>query len=507
MDLAHPGAGVAAPPPPVPPSAFTTSLGEFWADRRRPMTSLTLTGCTAVGVAAGALLVGHRVGLGLALVGLLVWVPAAVSLVRRRAWGDLGLAVLSVALVAVVAVRDSAWVGALCVLTAVGVAAVAATSGRSAPSVLLAPLGAAAGVVRALPWLASGLGTHLGRRRERLFAAARSVALTVGLLVVFGALFAAADGVFASYLPRLDLDLLPGRVVVGVLVGVAALTLAHLGVAPPTWSRMTSPPAKAARRGEWLLPVLALDAMVLAFVLVQVGALVGGHRYVQRTAGLSYAEYARQGFGQLLAATALTLLVVAVAARRAPRATARDRLLARVALGVLCLATLGVVASALRRMGLYVDAFGLTELRILAVLAEVVLGVVLVLVLLAGVRWRAGWLPRAVVQVVAVAMIGLAVVNPDAMIVRHNTVADLDVPLDLYHLQGLSADAVPTIDALPEPLRSCLLGPRGESAPDGFAGWSLSRSRAASILSGPGAVAPGGDTGPVACAAYRTMEG
>src|SRR5690606_36158784 len=98
--------------------------------------------------------------------------------------------------------------------------------------------------------------------------------------------------------------------------------------------------------------------MVLAFVLVQVGALVGGHGYVRRTAGLSYAEYARQGFGQLLAATALTLVVVAVAARRAPRETSGDRSAVRAALGVLCLGTLGVVASALRRMALYVDAFG-----------------------------------------------------------------------------------------------------------------------------------------------------
>src|SRR5690606_21188665 len=103
-------------------------------------------------------------------------------------------------------------------------------------------------------------------------------------------------------------------------------------------------PGRPARRAEWLMPVLALDAMVLLFVLVQLGALVGGHAYVRQTAGLSYAEYARQGFGQLLAATALTLVVVGVAARWAPRESARDRLLVRVALGILCLATLGVVA-------------------------------------------------------------------------------------------------------------------------------------------------------------------
>src|SRR5690606_27499135 len=125
-------------------SAFATSLSQFWAERSQPVRVSTLVGCLLVGLAGAILLVGQRPGLGLALVGVLVWVPAVASLVRRRAWGDLVLAGLSVALVAVVAVRDSGWVVALSVLAAVGLAAVAPTSGRSAPAVLLAPLGAAA---------------------------------------------------------------------------------------------------------------------------------------------------------------------------------------------------------------------------------------------------------------------------------------------------------------------------------------------------------------------------
>ena len=43
--------------------------------------------------------------------------------------------------------------------------------------------------------------------------------------------------------------------------------------------------------------------------------------YVLRTAGLTYAEYARGGFWQLLVVTGLTLAVIAVAARKAPRET------------------------------------------------------------------------------------------------------------------------------------------------------------------------------------------
>jgi hypothetical protein len=370
----------------------------------------------------------------------------------------------------------------LCIATAAGVAAVAATSARSAPAVLLAGMSWATAVVRALPWLGRGLGERLGSRRRQMLVALRSVLVTGVLLTVFGLLFASADRVFASYLPRLDLDLLPAQVVVAALVALGAATLAHLALAPPTWSRLAVRPGRPARPGEWLLPVVSLDLLVLGFVLVQVGALVGGHRYVQQTAGLSYAEYAREGFAQLVVVTALTLLVVAVAARRAPRDSARDRLWSRLALAVLCVGTLGVVASALRRMDLYVEAFGLTRLRLFVVVIEVVLAAVLLLVMVAGVRWRAGWLPRAVVQVVALAMLGLAIVNPDAVIVRHNAAADLEDGLDLGYLRGLSADAVPAIEEIGGPLRSCLLGERSVERATSPADWNLGRERAARIL-------------------------
>ena len=153
---------------------------------------------------------------------------------------------------------------------------------------------------------------------------------------------------------------------------------------------------------------------------------------------------------------------------------------------MLCVATLGVVASALRRMSLYMDAFGLTRLRLFVVVAEVVLAVVFVLVLVAGARWRGRWLPRAVVQVVAVAMLGLALVNPDALIVRHNVAAERDarlvVGLDVVYLQGLSADAVPGIARLDEPLRSCVLQRIAVQAPLGLADWNLGRERAAQVM-------------------------
>ena len=470
-----------------PPSRLAHALARFWAERERPVPSSVLVNSGIVGVAGGGLLVGHRLGLGAAAVGLALWAAAVPAFVRRRAWLDLVTVALAVLLVAMVAVRDAGWVVALCLLAAAMLSTVAATSARGGPAVLASGASWAAGVVRTLPWLVRGAGTLAGHRRGQVLVAARSLAVTAGLLLVFGVLFTSADAVFASYVPRLELELLPGQVVVGLLVAVASATLAHLALAPPPWSGVRLPLGRPARLGEWLLPLVALDALVLAFVLVQLGGVLGGHRHVLGTAGLSYAEYARQGFAQLVAVTALTLVVVAVAARRAPRGTGRERLISRLVLGVLCVGTLGVVASALRRMDLYVEAFGLTRLRLFVVMAEVVLGVVLLLLLAAGVRWRAGWLPRAVVHVAGAGVLALALVNPDALIARHNLTADLEVPVDTVYLAGLSADAVPALHALDDPLWACLVHGGTDG---GAAAWNLGRARASELAGS----APGGST-------------
>jgi hypothetical protein len=200
--------------------------------------------------------------------------------------------------------------------------------------------------------------------------------------------------------------------------------------------------------------------------------------------GVTYASYARQGFAQLVVATALTLVVVGVAARRAPRGDARDRLLSRVALGVLCVATLGVVASASRRLDLYVDAFGLTRLRLLVAVAELTMGAILVLVLVAGARGSGRWFPRAAVWVVASAVLGLAVVNPDAVILRHNTTTGSTTPFDVYYLRGLSTDAVPAMDRLDEPLRSCLLQHVEVPTDLDPLSWTWSRQQAQGVVAG-----------------------
>lgn len=416
------------------------------------------------------------------MTGLLVWAAAVPLLLREGRRRDVALVALAVALTAMVAVRDAGWVVALCLLAAGVTAAAAVTGARSAVAVLLAPCGLAAGVLRAVPWVRHGTGEMLGRRRARLLAWLRSLGVTVVLLIVFSVLFASADTVFADYLSRVDLGGIPVRAVVAAIVALTTAAFAHLVLAPPEWGGIALRRPQSIRRADWLLPVVALDALVLAFVLVQLSALHGGNQHVLQTAGLSYAEYAREGFGQLVVASCLLLLVVALAARRAPQSSTGDRTASRVALGLLCLGTLALVVSALTRLRLYVDAFGLTRTRLLVVVVEVALAVVVLLVLVAGVRWKGCWMPRAVVTVMALAILSLAAVNPDAVIARHNAGMQRQGVIDVAYLGGLSADAVPTLSQLDQEAALCAMLSGGPMRSSAGAGWNVGRARAVRAL-------------------------
>jgi hypothetical protein len=245
-----------------------------------------------------------------------------------------------------------------------------------------------------------------------------------------------------------------------------------------------------AHRYEWLAPVLLVDGVFVVFLTAQATVVFGGHGYLERTTGLTYAEYVHQGFGQMTVATALTLLVVWAAARKAARSTAADLAWLRGSLGLLCVLTLVVVASALYRMHVYQEAYGFTRLRLLVDVFEGWLGLLVLGVLAAGVTLRAAWLPRAALLSGAGLLLLLAAVNPDAWIAQHNVDRyQATGKVDWSYLQSLSADAVPVLATLPSDVVQCALAGH-ESSDDDWLEWNLGRQRAEPLLASQPADSP-----------------
>ncbi len=411
---------------------------------------------------------------------------------RRPTAVELVVALGLCALLAVAGVRAAPWAVAACVLGAMTAGVVLLLGARTWTGLVLTPIAAVCGLAPAAGWTGRTMG---GRSRSALTRAKLGAAVAVGtlaLLIAFGALFAGADPAFAALLDRLSPDLDPlqlaGRVQIGAMVAVIATVLAYLAASPPAVDAFTVAAGRRWPRAVWAVPVAALDLLFATFVLVQLAVLFGGHRRILTGQGLTYAQYAREGFGQLLAVTVLTLVVVAVTVRIAPLATRFDRALIRGLLGMLCLLALVVVASAVHRMSLYEQAYGFTRLRLAGTAIELFLGAVLILVLIVGVRQVP--LVPAVVVVGMAGLLGLAALNPDAYIAERNIDRyERTGKIDLDYLSRLSADAVPAlVRRLPAGLRDCALAPHAALRTGSADPWfdpNRARDRARTLLADP----------------------
>ena len=469
-----------APAPPLMDDVY----GSFWPDRDVPARPGLLFGALATGVLAGLVLPFRNLGVGTFVVLLAAGAVVLAASRHRRDPFTLACAGLCVLLAATSVVRDAEWIVALCLLTGAALCICGVTRGRTLAGFFLAGLAWPLAGLRGLPWLGRTLGalTGLGHGAALL----RTIVWSVLGLIVFGALFASADALVAEWLdavlPDLTLDTFVLRSFVAVAVGGAVLAASYLALNPAQVDRAAGDPRPVTHRFEWLAPVLVVNGVFAAFLAAQATVVFGGHGYLQRTTGLTYADYVHQGFGQLTVATALTLLVLWAAARKAPRATSSDRAWLRGSLGLLCLQTLVVVGSALHRMDLYQEAYGFTRLRLLVDVFEGWLGLLVLAALAGGIALRAAWLARFALLTGSVALLGLAVVNPDAWIAQHNLDRYAETGrVDWAYLRGLSGDAVPVFVRQPADLAQCALVGR-DAADDDWLEWNLGRSRAGDAL-------------------------
>ncbi len=501
-----PSAAVGTPSAaPVSQAPFIEGLfGSLWPERQPDRSARlargALFGSAGIGVVAAGVLPGRPIGLAVLFVLLLSGgLVLTVARTRSRRWTVVS-AVLSGALGALVVVRAADWLSVLALLVVGLLVTTSLTGARRLVAVLAGPAAWVLAGLRGLPLLRRTLAA-LGAHRL-LWPVVRTVAVSVLALVVFGGLFASADPVVGSWAKRLVPDLgwdsLVLRLFVFVVVGGIVLAACYLAINPPPVDQVRLPePRRVAATWEWLVPVGIVVLTFLAFVIAQASVMWGGHDYVRRTTGLTYADYVHQGFGQLTLATLLTLVTVAVTVRKAPRESARERFWLRLALGALCTLALVVVASALFRMAVYQQAFGFTVLRLVVDAFEIWLGVLLLLVIGAGVRLRGSWLPRAALVSAAAAILVLGVMNPEAWVAQRNIDRyHATGKLDTSYLSSLGPDATPTIVAgLPPELATCSL-PHELPVDADLLSWNLGRSRALSVRATAGT---GSSTGLVQC--------
>jgi hypothetical protein len=505
-----------------------------------------LLAATAVGIAAQALLVHVAIGVNLVVVAVLTVVAAAALAPRvagrRFDRADAWLPIAAIALAAGPSIRSDdtlVFLDAVAAATLLG-ASVAAFAGMAVTRRSILAIVAIGTAV--LLWLGIGILrlTEVARRpgegpRRSLPAPARGIArglaLAVPVLLLFGILFASADAIFASFTQhlvdwRLDLGELPLRIGVAFLVAwaVAGLLSVASGIAeiripddgrqpsfatdapPPMQSlgAMVATPApavasRATRLGvvEALTILVAVDALFAVFVGLQLAYLFGGLD-TMAAGGITYANYARRGFFELVAVTGLAgCLVVGLNTL----VVERTRAFVGAALVLAGLAAV-VLVSAADRLALYQAAYGWTELRfyVAATIAWLGIGIAAAVALIARDRMR--WLAHAMALAALAVLVAMTAIGPQRYVANANVARLLDpslVPadgrqgLDLEYAMTLGHDADPAlVAALPalsgsdrEVLARDLetrwldLG-RREYA--GWPAWNLARSQAEDAL-------------------------
>ncbi|RIV38034.1 DUF4153 domain-containing protein [Micromonospora radicis] len=504
----RPADRVPAYPPPGPQYAFTrTPPPPTFFDRVWPGPAPARGRATPLAVLAGALGVAAFVPLGRTGVGwFLGWLvltagvivatwrhTAALAPAERRIRA--GWAVAALALLAVLAFRNAWWLVTFCVLAALGCAALAIVGGMRVRSILFSLVAAPIAGLRGLPWVRAHLRAPGSPGTVRRVVG--SVAATVAVLLVFGPLLSAADAAFSQVLGALVPEISIGGVFrwlfLAVLGGLIAVAAVYTIAAPPELSGIDRSSNRRIGLVEWAPPIAVLTALFAGFVAVQFTVLFGGQRHVLRTTGLSYAEYARSGFWQLVVVTVLTLALLGGVSRWARRDRRLDRVLLRVLLGLLSALSVVIVVSALSRMYTYQQVYSFTGERIFVMAFELLLGVVFLMILVAGVRWRGAWIPRLTTALAVVLLLGLAALNPEDYAAQRNVARYQETGrIDAWYLRALSADATPALAALPDPVRRCTLSWIADdlAEPDPWYAWNLGRDRARAVLDrlGPEAI-------------------
>lgn len=413
-----------------------------------------------VGVSYAFLAHGLEPGFGLAIV--MLFLVVALARVRREdlspaaMWCIGGAGVLA----CLIAVRSLPAMSALNVIGFVALISLAVGLARNPDyrrwpvsflfSTALRTPGVALAPPKYLGESLGGSGRVWGGLRRHGGSVVVGLALTLVVIVVFGGLLVSADAVFESFANDLlesfeNLDRIVELVVAGLVAAWLFLgALARLRDPVPLREVATKPVRMGSLAVE--IPLAALVTLFVGFVAVQFAFFFGGADTLERT-GLTPAEYARGGFFELVTVAALVIGVVLLV--QWVKGHMVDGMGRRILVlnGTLIGLTLVVAAAAFGRMLLYVDRFGLTELRLYTTTFLVWVVLLLVLLGVTLLRKSRDFLVAGAVVTAFVLTVGLNLLHPARFVANVNIDRALSgTELDVEYLDSLGSGAAPVLE-------------------------------------------------------------
>ncbi len=192
-----------------------------------------------------------------------------------------------------------------------------------------------------------------------------------------------------------------------------------------------------------------VNLLFLSFVIFQVPYLFGGFDLVQNTPDFKLAEYARRGFGELVAVAAIVLPMLLGSHWLLKKESAKAQMLFRVLAGIQIVLLFVIMASAVQRLLILTGplGYGMTTVRFYPMVFMSWLATVFVLFAGTVLRNARQYFAWAALWSAFFVLVATHVLNPDDFIVRTNiALMQQGREFDAYYnSRDLSDDAIPAL--------------------------------------------------------------
>ncbi|MBI4093342.1 DUF4173 domain-containing protein [Candidatus Kaiserbacteria bacterium] len=276
----------------------------------------------------------------------------------------------------------------------------------------------------------------------------RGIAITAPIVILFTILLSSADPIFGEYFSVFNVNF-DGEIVFRIFLGAA---VAIICVGAYSYAMFGTPEAQSQQAGkrdfgliETTILLGSINVLFFAFILVQTTYLFGGEANII-SHGMTYAEYARRGFFELVAIAVLSYLILLATEKYIERNVEEHSKQFKILSTVLVLQLAVLMVSAFLRLSLYEETYGFTTLRVYVHAFIVFMGVIFSFLLYKIlIENKDNTFAFRVFLAIVVFVAGMNLFNPDAFIAQKNIERyEATGKLDAEYISYLSADATET---------------------------------------------------------------
>ncbi len=287
------------------------------------------------------------------------------------------------------------------------------------------------------------------------------ILLAIPVLLIAGSLLASADKVFGQVVSNIldywkNVEIQEELASLALMLVLFPFIFSYLESSRIRWHLVTARSRPAGQdhdpshqqQSMRLNPITlnaflaSINALYILFAVIQVAYLTGAFRFVLPD-GLSYAEYARNGFFELAGITPINVLLILLAVKGAGRTGTAGHVL-RIQSLLLILGSFIQWLSAMFRMQMYIQVYDLTLLRFFVSAFMILMAIIFVFLVVKEFKPSFAFFKTAAITAL-LSLVLLNAVDADTRIARFNVeraTTDSSRVLDLAYFRQLSPDVL-----------------------------------------------------------------